>query len=342
MPDDLKPLRLAIIGCGLITESAHLPAALASTAIEVVALVDPVTSRAQQLAAKYGIQPQVSPRMDDVLGIADAVLIATPNDTHFSLARQALSERKAVLVEKPLANTYEEAVALCELAERNGTVLATGFVTRYRESIALLKELLESGTLGKVTSFDYQAGSVGGWAPVSGYTIERKQSGGGVLVVSGSHILDRMLYLFGRPDQFAYEDDSHGGIEANCRATLSFANSLGEFVGTMALSKTTPLANRLLISTDQYECHLPESDDMPLTLYRRDLPHIAQSLTYGKPNWGDTFLLQLEDFAHAHQHGGRTKVDGRAGALCVKLLEEFYSRRTAMPEPWSLTASGVP
>jgi len=341
MRDDHRPLKLAIVGCGLVTESAHLPAALASTLVEVVALVDPVVSRAHQLATSYGIRPQVSPCIDDVLPAADAVLIATPNHTHFPLAKQALSERKAVLVEKPLANTYREALELCELAEDNETVLATGFVTRYRENVVLLKELLDAGVLGKVDRFNYQFGTAGGWAPVSGYNLQRKQSGGGVLVISGTHFLDRMLHFFGWPDQFAYEDDSRGGIEANCRATVCFSNSLGQFVGTIALSKTTSLANRLVITTERYECYLPEADDMPLTLYRRDLPHVAQRLSYGKQNWGDTFLLQLEDFAYAQQHGGRTRADGRAGALCVRLVEQFYARRALMPEPWSFATSGV-
>ena len=341
MRDDHRPLKLAIIGCGLITESAHLPVALASTVVEVVALVDPVVSRAHRLATMYGIRPQISPSLDDVLAGADAVLIAAPNHVHFPLAKQALSERKAVLVEKPLTNTYAEAVELCELAEQNETVLATGFVTRYRENLVLLKELLDSGVLGQVCSFNYQTGTAGGWAPASGYNLQRKQSGGGVLVVIGTHFLDRMLHLFGWPDHFAYEDDSRGGVEANCRATVFYSNSLGQFVGTIALSKTTSLANRLVITTERYECHLPESDDMPLTLYRRDLPHIAQKLSYGERNWGDTIRLQLEDFVFAVQHGGRPKVDGRAGALCVKLVEEFYAQRVSMPEPWSLAISRI-
>jgi predicted dehydrogenase len=341
MRDDHRPLKLAVVGCGMITESAHLPAALASADVEVVALVDPVVSRAHRLATKYGIRPQISPCIDDVLAGADAALIATPNHTHFPLAKQALSERKAVLVEKPLANSYAEAVELCELAERNETVLATGFVSRYRENLVLFKELLDSGFLGQVCGFNYQFGTAGGWAPASGYNLQRKQSGGGVLVVSGTHFLDRMLYLFGWPNQFAYEDDSRGGIEANCRATVFFSNSLGEFTGTIALSKTTTLTKRQAITTEQYECHLPEDNDMPLELHRRDLPHIVQKLSYGRQDWGDTFRLQLEDFAYAAQHGGRTKVDGRAGALCVKLVEEFYAQRVSMPEPWSLAMSRV-
>ncbi len=339
MRDDQGPIKLAIVGCGLITESAHLPAALSSSAIEVVALVDPFVGRAHDLANKYAMDPRIADSMDAVLEDADAVLIATPNHTHFQLAMQALSEHKAVLVEKPLTNTYDEAVKLCEVAELNHTVLATGFVTRYRENVTLLKELLDAGVLGQVRSFTYQFGTAGGWAPRSGYNVPSGQRGGGVLVVSGSHFLDRMLSLFGWPEHFAYEDDSHGGIEANCRVTVSFSNGLGRFTGIIALSKTTTLTNRLTITTEQYECHLPEQDDVPLTLRRRDLPHVVQELSYGGRNWGDPFRLQLEDLAHAMRHGGQTRVDGRAGALCVRLVEEFYGRRVAMPEPWAL-ASG--
>ena len=198
MQTDRGPLKLAVVGCGMITESAHLPAALASTNIEVVALVDPDFSRATKLAAKYGIEPQISDNLDGVLSTSDAVLIATPNHTHFPLAKHALAERKAVLVEKPLTNTYAEAVELCELAERNETVLATGFVSRHRESVVLFKELLDSGVLGRIRGFNYQFGTAGGvgasvWIQLAAQPERRRGAGRQWHPLSRSHAV--LLWL---------------------------------------------------------------------------------------------------------------------------------------------------
>ncbi len=80
----------------------------------------------------------------------DAVVIATPAETHYTLARKALVAGKDVLVEKPLALTYSDGAELVRLADERGRILMVGHVLEYHPAIVGLEELMGDGHLGKV------------------------------------------------------------------------------------------------------------------------------------------------------------------------------------------------
>ena len=80
----------------------------------------------------------------------DAVSIATPPSTHFTLAKQALEAGKHVLVEKPLATNPTDAEALADLARRKGLVLMPGHTFLYSPAVNKVKELIDTGELGEI------------------------------------------------------------------------------------------------------------------------------------------------------------------------------------------------
>ncbi len=80
----------------------------------------------------------------------DAVMIATPAETHFELAKRAIEAGKDVFVEKPLTIDLDEARALVELAEARGRLLMVGHLLEYHPAILKLHELIKQGELGEV------------------------------------------------------------------------------------------------------------------------------------------------------------------------------------------------
>lgn len=328
----MRPIRLAIVGCGRITENSHLPAALKTEAIEVAALVDPEIERARLLKRMYGCSSELSTSLEAVVDRVDGVLIATPNHTHVALARIALARGRPVLVEKPLAPRYAEAVELCGLAREKGAFISVGFMTRHDPVVALMRRLLDEGFFGRLIRFHFEYGTRGGWAPLSGYNLSREQSGGGVLVVSGTHFLDRMLFWFGHPLGFTYADDSHGGVEANCKVAMEFSGGL---TGSLFFSKTIDLANRFVLESERCRVEIPWFERVRVRLRPHALPGIGMTVE-GLPAAmdQDCFQLQLEEFARVIREGGRPTVSGEEGALSVKLCEDFYANRTQLAEPW--------
>jgi UDP-2-acetamido-3-amino-2,3-dideoxy-glucuronate N-acetyltransferase len=88
----------------------------------------------------------------DVLGRRDiqGVVIATPAETHFTLAQEALLAGKHVFTEKPLALIEEDAQKLVRLADRQQVTLMVGHILQYHPAVIKLKELLDTGELGKI------------------------------------------------------------------------------------------------------------------------------------------------------------------------------------------------
>ncbi len=84
----------------------------------------------------------------------DAVAIVTPVETHYTIAKEALKNGKHVLVEKPMAETVEEAIELNDLAQKYNKVLMVDHTFLYSEPVIKLKELFDSGELGDLYYYD--------------------------------------------------------------------------------------------------------------------------------------------------------------------------------------------
>jgi predicted dehydrogenase len=146
MVDTAQP-SVAVIGCGywgknLVRNFQHLGR---------LAMVADLTEAGRNAAvAVAGNAPIVA----DVRGALESdvagVVISTPAETHFELARAALEAGKDVFCEKPLALRPEEGEALLALAEARGRILMVGHVLEYHPAIVRLRELVAAGALGKV------------------------------------------------------------------------------------------------------------------------------------------------------------------------------------------------
>ena len=334
----MNNFRLALIGCGLITAQSHLPAALSSPGLEVVALVDPVTERAKALAQEYGIRPVVAATIGELATKVDGAIIATPNSTHCEMALQCIAKGIHVLVEKPLAVSSDEGLKMVQAAESAGLTLAVGYSSRFRPCMDLLKELLSTGYFGRVIRFAHQAGTAGGWAPLSAYTLDRKTIGGGVLVVTGTHFLDRMLMLWGVPTRAELFHDGVTGPEANCTAVFEFGESASHIRGWARYSKTVQLPGGLVIETEHGVVQLLESDFSEVRFWDRRSPKLEQLIRSRHYVDGDTdeFRLQLADFVSACRSRLPVRVDGRQGLESLRLLETLYAHSRQLPNSWYL------
>ncbi|WP_421199638.1 oxidoreductase [Aeromonas enteropelogenes] len=128
----------------------------------------------------------------------DLVVIATPNDTHAPLARQALLASKHVVIDKPFALDLAEAKALVELAEKQQRLLSIFHNRRWDGDFLTVRRLLAEGTLGQIAQFEshfdrYRPEVRQRWREAGG-------PGSGLWFDLGPHVLDQALQLFGLPD----------------------------------------------------------------------------------------------------------------------------------------------
>jgi predicted dehydrogenase len=145
-----SPLGLALVGVGywgpnLLRAAADLEDA------EVTVVCD---SSAEALAVQARRFPYVrlTQRLEDVLedDSIDAVLIATPVQTHHEIAQRCMRARKHVFVEKPIATSSEDCSDLISCAVERGLILMPGHVFLYSPAVVAIKRLLDDGVLGDV------------------------------------------------------------------------------------------------------------------------------------------------------------------------------------------------
>jgi predicted dehydrogenase len=322
----------------MITQNAHLPAALASDRVHLIGLVDPVLARAAGVARTFGLKVAVERSIEPLLGSIDGAIIATPNHTHRDIAVTCLNAGVSTLIEKPLAVTVTEGEDIELTALAAGATVAVGYTSRFLESTVLLKDLLEAGYFGRVRRFAHQFGTVGGWAPLSAYNLDLKAAGGGVLVVTGSHFLDRMLYLWGQPEAVEYEDDSAGGPEANCIAVFHFDRDGARFEGAGVYSKTTELPPGLVIETDCGFITVRDCDEAAIRWEPVDAPGLRNFVERrGSRRFAPAVppsLLQLEDFVEACRQRRPPLVDAHQGVESLRLIARLYASRRPTHTSW--------
>jgi predicted dehydrogenase len=135
----MKDLRIGVAGVGHIgSNHARLYAEMPSAEFTAVYDVDPITNRT--IATKFGATPAKS--LDEFIGMVDAATVATPTNTHYSIAQSLLAKGKHVLVEKPITDNTAHAAELAELAARNGLILQVGHIERFNPVLDALEKNL--------------------------------------------------------------------------------------------------------------------------------------------------------------------------------------------------------
>lgn len=183
----------AVIGYGLGGRVFHAPYISAVDGLNLAAIV---SSRKDEIAKAYPHVPVLSdPEAVFVDPAIDAVVISTPNDSHASLAIRALAAGKHVVIDKPFAQTAEEARLLMQNAK--GRILTVFHNRRWDSDFLTLKRLIAEGTLGDVA---YVESHFDLYRPtVSQRWREQPGPSSGSWYDLGAHLLDQALNLFGMP-----------------------------------------------------------------------------------------------------------------------------------------------
>jgi predicted dehydrogenase len=201
-----------------------------------VAICDIDIDRAREMARKFDI-PLVSREYREILhkGKLDALLVVTPDDTHYAVTMDALDAGLHVLCEKPLAYNAQQAKEMYDKAEAVGVKHMTFFTFRWPPHFRYLKELIDKGYLGRCYDCHLCLLSGGGRAGQYSWRYDRKH-GNGVLSEYGAHMIDLARWLVGdlarvsaRLSMFLDRPGVDGGVldPTNDSATLSVEFAAG-------------------------------------------------------------------------------------------------------------------
>jgi scyllo-inositol 2-dehydrogenase (NADP+) len=190
-------VRVGVIGFGLAGQAFHAPVIRGVEGMELACILERHGSNAQ---TKYP-EVRVARTLDEMLSdkTISLVVVATPNDSHYSYTKACLEAGRHVVVDKPFTPTMAEAEQLVRLATERGLLVTVYQDRRWDGEFHTVKELVKSGALGAVAEYEARFDR---FRPESKLGVWREQAdypAAGVLWDLGPHLIDQALVLFGAP-----------------------------------------------------------------------------------------------------------------------------------------------
>lgn len=193
----MTALDVALIGYGIAGRVFHAPLLAAVDGLRLRTIVQ---RRGDEAAARY---PEATIARDAEEVFADGriglVVIATPNTSHFDLARRALLAGKHVVVDKPFTVAHAEARELIAIARERRRLLTVFHNMRWEGDFMTVRRLLEEGVFGRLVSYEVRFDRFRNVARPHAWR-ESADPGAGIFYDLGSHLIDEALVLFGKPE----------------------------------------------------------------------------------------------------------------------------------------------
>ena len=327
-------VRVAISGCGAVTEQYYAPTlrALARTRrVEVIALSDPDRGRRDTIGATFPLAVRCSELAPVFDTRPQLLILASPPRFHTEQAMAALSAGIDVLCEKPLAGSCAQVRRLAEAEAASGRLLAVGMIRRHMPAARMVRTVLAREMLGTITDFVVFDGGPFRW-PVhaSGY-FDARTSGGGVLLDLGAHVFDLLAWWLGSPSNVVAADDAMGGIEANAHVTLE----LGGVAGRVRLSRDWERPNHVTIrgAKGTLRWSLEDTDRVTITLDGAE-PLELRAPAGAPATFLDCFLAQLNAVLDARDGKPAEVVHAAELLPSIEVIETAYRERSLMEMPW--------
>lgn len=190
-----EKLKLGLMGYGMAGQTFHAPTIASSGRATLAAIA---TGQAERAQSDYP-DAQIVDTFEALIALdtIDGVVIATPNDTHFDLARRALEAGKHVVVDKPVTLSAADAKTLADTAAARKLLFAPFHNRRWDGDFMTVRALIDSGRLGRITHYESHFDRFRPKVPQRWR--EEASRGGGLLFDLGPHLVDQALVLFGRP-----------------------------------------------------------------------------------------------------------------------------------------------
>jgi predicted dehydrogenase len=331
MPSQTAP-SIALIGCGAIADSFHLPAlARHSEILAKLVLVDPALERARAMAGKYGAGSTAA-RIEDVLDHVQGAIVAVPPRFHRAVALACLERGVHVLSEKPLCESAHEARELIDAAKSSGVALAVNQTRRLFPSHREVGERIAAGELGALRRVEYLHGEVFDWpAATNSYFGAKGGAKGGVLLDTGAHIVDLVCWwLGGRPHLASYRDDSHGGTEAVAELHLTD----GDCAARIRLSWLSKLPNAYRVEGTRGSIEGGSFEWASYTLRRDGGPPKKVRTRQRVRGFEDLSAALIDNFIGVVQGREAPLVPADEVLASIETIEACYANRGHFDQPW--------
>lgn len=318
----------AVIGLGAIAQGSVLPAFQHAKHARLVALVSRDKRKAEKLSKKF--KAQACYGADEFAACLanpeiKALYLTTPQSEHLRATVAAARAGKHVLCEKPLAINSAQSAEMVKVCAESSVQLMTAYRKYYEPSALFLKNLIQSGQLGKIDIIHTAFNELHVEGRSLPWLIDAKTSGGGPLMDLGVYCVNTSRWLV---DDYPVEVSAHSwkkdarrfrDVEEGISFRMSFASGL-LVQGISTYSAV--LSSFLFVQGDKgWACLAPA---FPFDEERRLTGKIAGKWFERKFKVIDEFAPELDAFASAIRSGKPVEPDGRQGHRDMLILEAIY------------------
>ena len=299
-----------------------MPDLAASQDAEIVAICRRSEVQLKKMADHFGVERTFTDYKEMIESVEmDAVVIVTPPSLHYEQTVLALEGGLHVLLEKPMTLTSDEAKRLVELSDGMGSVLIVALNPPYGAHTKYVKELIESGELGKIEALELSwMGNVGhvfgkvpapeslpGVVPPTLYRADSSLSGGGYFIDGASHLVSEVLWTTGlRPvEVYAFMDNP----DMDMRSAVSMKMENGSICSILGVGDSEIIDRRvqksyfgsegtLEVEGLPFRVTFQKSGSFPVTLEESDMRQVEGPVA----NFLDVILGKAEPLSPA-THG---------------------------------------
>ena len=322
-------IKVGILGAGNVVKELHLPVLCNMPDVEVFWLCDKVESQARNLSRALTPSSQVFTRIEDCPDV-DIVLVAIPVGFRRDPLRHIFARGWHALCEKPFAVSLAEHDAILKQASESRVHIGVGLIRRYYSGNLLARRLIQSGVFGEITEVWASQGTrLTRTGRRDWYQGDAAAAGGGILMETGSHLVDQVFAVLDVSDFTLRECEQRmiDGLDLETRAVGTLATSLQpEIRFTLALSNVRDLYNGVAIRFSRGILKVGVSTDTPIlcTLTGQPLTHLESE--EGAQRVHQAFYLEWRDFIRQcfSSNGYKSAVSADTARQSTAFIDQCY------------------
>jgi predicted dehydrogenase len=356
----MNPIRVAIVGCGRISD-LHQIGYRGREDAKIVAVCDTNKTHAKKKAKEWGVE-KVYGDYQQVLEDkeVDVVELLTPHHLHCSMTVQAAQAGKHISVQKPMALSAAEADEMIAAADKAGVVLRIYETFVYYAPAMRAKQMIEAGEIGDIRAVRMHVNSGTGdtaWdVPLSAWLwrFNEKQCGGGPLVFDHGYHLFSLGYYLGGPVEKVYAwidqtpvKEAAGIVKIDAPAMIMFQYKSAHCYGQLDIEHTPKMriysdyyadddrieviGEKGIIFINRYTARTVDLPELMLFKDGKTTPIPVEGV-----EWHDSFTATTMDFIEKLKTGGQPRLDGPTGKAVLQFtlaaLQSAATGREVKPD----------
>ena len=337
----MSKLRYGIIGCGDIAE-AEIKGMEGSGNSELKCVVDVNPEYAKRLGEKYKVDFTSDLKVMLARKDIDAVVVCVPHFLHKAMGLEVIKAGKHLVMEKPLATNKKDAFELMDAAKKAGVQISVAYVLRYQPGVDKAKELVASGAIGKVINISIQ--NMGykpesywtqGWQKVvkTDWRTSKEKSGGGVLIMNVSHIIDLMYHITGLKAKSVYAEygtfATKVEVEDMIVANLRYDNDALGLIQTSSTAHGNGEVTHRIYGTEG-QLNIGSIGEVCKIYTTKDIPGIEKGKWFDMPftpladMWGGPRINYFREFSDAILNKKKIPVPAEEGFVSFEICLAAY------------------